>query len=282
MGSKTPLTEDVSRSELLRYANSLDPGIRTFPRRFEFPTDIIDRGIFGIDISHHQGAVKWKRLLGNKVSFVYVKATQGQSYYDPRFAQNWKSLATARSDGAAVHRGAYHFLSANTDAAAQAKNFVEVVGPLGPDDLPPCLDLEWDFERANGAYVLDDNGKYIDRWSKLTSGEIIEKVKLWLEAVEQATGKKPIIYTNTHWWKSNIGPDLALAGFQLWISDYSKASLRDELPRYPDGHTWVIWQLTDQGRVPSASIKSIDVNIYPGTMEEFQSWCCNAPVAAPP
>ena len=59
----------------------------------------------GIDVSHHNGTIKWNEVVKNrKIKFVYVKATEGRSHKDTKFSQNVKG---ARKAGLEV--GAYHF-----------------------------------------------------------------------------------------------------------------------------------------------------------------------------
>jgi len=66
------------------------------------------------------------QVAGAGVGFAITKATEGTTYKDAYFAANWKGM---KSSGIKV-RGAYHFGHPSTDAAAQAKYFVEFVGPL--------------------------------------------------------------------------------------------------------------------------------------------------------
>src|SRR5689334_22820411 len=45
----------------------------------------------GIDVSHHQGLIDWPTVAGEPhLAFVYVKATEGGDWTDPRFAENWR------------------------------------------------------------------------------------------------------------------------------------------------------------------------------------------------
>ena len=72
--------------------------------------------IHGIDISHYQGKIDWKRLLQNKetatpLHFVFMKATEGGDHNDTTFEANF---ANARNHG--FIRGAYHFYIPGTDA----------------------------------------------------------------------------------------------------------------------------------------------------------------------
>ena len=46
--------------------------------------------ILGIDVSHHQGSIDWKKVKRAKpdLAFVYVKCTEGKDYVDPKFKVN--------------------------------------------------------------------------------------------------------------------------------------------------------------------------------------------------
>lgn len=54
-----------------------------YPSESEFP-------IRGIDVSHHQGQVNWSAIAADGIHFAYVKASEGESFRDPRFADHWR------------------------------------------------------------------------------------------------------------------------------------------------------------------------------------------------
>lgn len=255
------LKDEPSREELARYAMTKD-AVRAVPRKFEFPKHVVNGRIFGIDVSHHQGKINWSKVAGQGVRFAYVKASQGKSFYDGQFAANWAALKVLAAASQPVLRGAYHFMSAVDDPDAQADNYLSSVGTLTEQDLPPCLDVEWDFLRVNKKFVKDSTGKNIDQWSKLSSAEIVGRMKIWLTRVEKATGKRPVIYTNAAWWKERIGDDLQLVDYKLWIADYTSSSLNREEPRVPKKFSWTFWQMTDLGIIVEAGLtKGVDTNL---------------------
>jgi lysozyme len=60
----------------------------------------------GIDVSKHNGVIKWKQVAENKnIKFVYIKATEGSRIIDPLYTKNVKG---AKSQGLLI--GSYHFL----------------------------------------------------------------------------------------------------------------------------------------------------------------------------
>src|SRR6185295_16644151 len=90
----------------------------------------------GADVSAHQDAIDWDALARADVRFAYIKASEGATFVDPRFAANWRDAGRA-----GVRRGAYHRLTLCRSAAAQAANFMRAA-PRALDALPPAVDVE--------------------------------------------------------------------------------------------------------------------------------------------
>jgi lysozyme len=70
-------------------------------------------------------------------SFVYIRATDG-TWQDPDFAKPWADIKAA-----GLVRGAYMFFRPAAAVDPQLKAFTDVVGHLGPGELPPILDIEF-------------------------------------------------------------------------------------------------------------------------------------------
>jgi lysozyme len=193
----------------------------------------------GIDVSHFQGTVNWTEVAGSGVAFAFAKATDGITYVDPDFAVNWPAMQSA-----GLLRGAYHFYEPADDPASQAQNFLSTVS-LASGDLPPVLDVE----------TLGD----------VSSGELWSGVAAWLQAVQAATGRQPILYLAPEFWDDN-SPDLALTSYPLWLADYASQ------PTLPNGWTtWHFWQHSETGTVPGVST-SVDLDLFNGTLAQLQEW----------
>ena len=252
-GQSTP-SLDLSRSQ--RQDIAQDSGLMEaspLTDTFIFPSTIQGKR-FGIDVSHYSGNVDWAAAAKAGVPTVYIKATQGTNVTDSKFAENWKG-ATA----AGIRAGAYHFLSSLSDPTAQAEHFLSVYSKdiRSADDLPPVLDVEWDFSPKSAS------GQQSDRWSSKSPDEIVTAIKAWTDRVAQdLPDDTPIrIYTATRWWTTRIkdaGNDLAEKHL-LWISDYTSQDLKNGTPTVPEGFKPVAWQFTDKGTVPGIS-PSVDVS----------------------
>lgn len=193
----------------------------------------------GIDVSHWQGTVDWTRVAGSGVAFAFIKATEGGDYTDPAFAANWAGAARA-----GVARGAYHFYRPQTDAAAQAQHFLRTVQPRA-GDLPPVLDVE----------VTDGR----------SAAQIAAGVRTWLETVERATGRRPIVYTRASFWSGQMGG--GFGAYPLWVAHYGAAE-----PNIPgDWDRWTFWQHSDGGRVAGIS-GDVDLNWFAGDGSDLQAF----------
>jgi lysozyme len=216
-------TEDPSMHvEALKLFNLYGP--------FRFPNDTLFdvtlgkqrvNSIFGVDINHYTRDDFPIDVIERKnIRFVYLKASQGARFKDGKFATFWDQLEVHP-----VHRGAYHFLSADVDPTAQAQTFLRVVisnGGLKPTDMPPVLDLEWDKDRTTR-----------DHWRGKAPDDIIARVKAWLAHVQETTRRKPLLYTSRAWWRERIGSEAKfaqLSAYALWVADYSKSSRAVEVP----------------------------------------------------
>ena len=202
---------------------------------------------YTIDISHHNSTIVWDSLAvcidarGRTtrdvmkakrvfpVSSVIIKASEGISLKDKYFQGNWSN---ASSHG--FKRGAYHFFRTSTDPAAQARNFIEAVGPLSLDDVPPVLDIETIHRGC-------------------TSKQLCDKALVWLKAVEAHYGVKPIIYTGDSFLKDYLSKEIT-DSYSVWIAHYKTDS-----PVYKD---WIMWQFTDEAVVRGIRGK-VDLSVSP-------------------
>ncbi|MBT4002936.1 MAG: hypothetical protein HOF10_06435, partial [Chloroflexi bacterium] len=187
----------------------------------------------GIDVSAYKENIDWQKVKDSGVAYTFIKATEGTTYLDKYFDNNWSG---ARRAG--VIRGAYHFFIPNIDPVEQANHYLDVVGDiLHKSDLPPVIDIE-----SSPKYVYE-------AFLTLSIEERLERLQKWLEVVEQATNRKPIIYTNFYTWKIMMGNSKDYVDHPLWVANYGA-----EIPSIPadiwGGNGWKFWQFSYEGSVP--------------------------------
>jgi lysozyme len=195
--------------------------------------------IHGIDVSHYQGRINWNEVAkmnirGITVQFCIIKASQGLTLSDSRFAENWN-----KAKKAGIVRGAYHYFEPGVDGRLQAKRFLAIVNPE-KGDLVPVVDIE----TTNG----------------LSRDALIQSLSECLQAVELQCGNKPIIYTGADFYTKYL--EEAFDEYPLWVAHY----FAPFGPRV--GRKWQIWQHSEKGRVNGIS-KAVDFNVFNGNQAEF-------------
>lgn len=186
--------------------------------------------IFGLDISHHQGEIKWDKLTAGQsekapLKFVYIKATEGRDHEDTRFGTNWKE---AKEHG--FLRGAYHYFTAASSGDAQANKFIKTV-KLEKGDLPPMVDIE-EIPEDKETFILE--------------------LKKFILRLEEHYGVKPLIYSYPKFHNKYLDEPF-FWDYELWIAHYN--AVKPESNR-----EWIIWQFTEKGKVPGIKHK-VDINV---------------------
>ncbi len=188
------------------------------------------RTVLGIDASHHQGAIDWAAVAGDRIEFAYLKATEGTTYTDPTFADHREA---AREEGLEV--GGYHYFSLCTPGAAQAEHFADVLGPLRRrTDLPPAVDLEV-------AGSCDDPP---------AADALLAEVEAFLDVVEERTGLEPVVYLFPE-FEAAYGFADDLAEHRQWVR---------RLGDRPPVREWWLWQRDDAGTVAGV-VGPVDINV---------------------
>ncbi len=171
----------------------------------------------GIDISHHQHHIDWDQVATEPISYVYIKATEGRGFVDERYQRN---VSEAHRIGLSV--GSYHFYRPNVDWQEQFVNMISIV-KVEEQDLVPLIDVE-------------DRGR-------VSESKFIGDLKLFVEAVERHYGKRPLIYSGQNFYNKYLSGHFPHHQFMI-------ARYNSDRPYLADGKNYIIWQYSEQGRVP--------------------------------
>ena len=189
----------------------------------------------GVDISAYQADVDMEKLKVQGIDFIFIKATEGTTHQDRRFAENWENAKNA-----GLPAGAYHFFSYRSPGETQAENFIETVGPDLSGRLLPVVDVEFYGEKAADLPARED---------------VVRELAVFLDALEACYGVKPMIYAPRDIWARYI--DGAFDGYKIWMSSVN----------VPIGFAysgrWDVWQYFNRAVLEgySGGEKYIDMNV---------------------
>jgi lysozyme len=219
--------------------------------------------VYGVDVSEWEPKVDWRTLRTEGVRFALIRATSGQGYIDKLFKSHWEG---ARREG--ILRGAYHYLIAGQDAVKQADLFSSTVGS-DQGELPPIVDLEDKYNEAE------------------TNWRVITTCKAALDRIEQAFGRKPMIYSRTSYLKDRVTLNAKAPAwakdYPLWIAQYPWVFKADSMPNQNmptqavGWNNWLFWQYSEKAIIRGVTDNSgrptaCDLDWFRGTEAELYAF----------
>lgn len=186
-------------------------------------------GMRVIDTSEHQGVMDFDTVLNvAKVGGVVARTSQGR-VQDKRFASNWPEICRRWET-----RGVYHYWQNEIGPQEQIDTFLRALEAGKADSTP--------------VYACDVE----DQVPAFTEREL-DDVRMWMEAMERALGKKGWIYTGNSVWQ---WPVAWAAQHRLWLAQYTRGAYQTPGP-------WtqpLMWQVSSRGRIPGISTH-VDLNV---------------------
>ena len=175
--------------------------------------------INGIDVSHHQGDIDWKKVKETRpeLAFIYIKCTEGKDYVDPKFKTNAEGAAAV---GYKV--GAYHYFRMTSSAHSQFENFKTQMDAVHID-LIPMVDVE------------RDDGK--------PRKELQDSLQVLLNLLTDAYGKEPMIYGTNRSYNELCAPEFN--NYLLYIGRYG-----ENKPVVKGQSHYTIWQYSERAKIP--------------------------------
>lgn len=200
--------------------------------------------IRGVDVSSYQGEIDWGVLSEQGIDFAFIKATEGSTYVDERFADNFMKVSETK-----LIIGAYHFFSFESSGESQADNFIKTV-PKQKGMIAPVIDLEF-------------YGQYTS--TPKSVGDVVKELTSMADKLEEYYGIKPMIYVTQKSYRLYI-KDTELEKYPLWIRNvYFKPMFTSE---------WVFWQYCDTEELEgyNGDEEKIDMNVFYGNMDDLKNY----------
>ena len=197
--------------------------------------------IHGVDVSYAQGHVDWQKVRAVdedsvRITFAFIKATEGLLLVDPYFQRNWREAAKT-----GIICGAYHYFKPSKNGVAQAKFFLQVA-KTEKGDLPMVVDVE--------------------ELNRVSPAQMRQQLKDYLTYVEKHTRIKPIIYSGISFYTDYLNG--YFDDYKLWVANYDQAETK-----ISGGKQWVMWQHSDKATVTGIN-HVVDFDAFYGDSSQFQ------------
>lgn len=206
----------------------------------------------GIDVSHYQEEIDWKKVKASGVSFAILKASEGIDLVDPMFEEYFRGAVDA-----GIMPGTYHFFLPRLDAVSQAQHYLKVVREIVGERtcLPPCIDLET---------------------AGLTRAAMNDAVRSFMQNIS-AEGRKGILYTSYGFWTTYLpapvlnGNRLKFADvdwaldYPLWLAQYTSGMPYQVYP----WTGWTFWQHSSAGKIAGVPTR-VDLDLFNGSLAELE------------
>ncbi|WP_196894258.1 glycoside hydrolase family 25 protein [Aureivirga marina] len=194
--------------------------------------------ITGIDISNHSGKVNFKDLKKENLDFVFLKATEGNSFKDKSFEKYYEN---AIENDFVV--GFYHFYRFDKDPIEQATFFLKQVKSK-KHQLPLVIDVEeW------GNKIVKPKS------------EIIDDIEVFINHIEKEMNLKVMIYTNESGFKAYVKN--RFKENLVWICSFKKGKKIEG--------KWKFWQHSHKGKFKSVQ-GWVDINTFNGSRVEWNAF----------
>lgn len=187
--------------------------------------------VFGIDVSHYQGKIDWKKVKESGKAFAIMKCMyEAQSHRkDEYFEENYRASGIY-----GLSRGVYIFIASSSikDPEGDAKALLKHL-----NDRPLEYGIWLDYE----SQVLRNQGR-----------EKIRDLTYIYADLFRSAGYYTGIYCNKDWYDHVIDERLK-QDFDFWVARYPRADAGIYNPKSslkPSYKTAVAWQYSSKGNVP--------------------------------
>lgn len=206
----------------------------------------------GIDVSHHQPNIDWKKVKEFGIEFAFIRigargyGKDGKLIVDREYKKNIKA---AKKQGIKV--GVYFYSQAiSKKEAKEEANFVLKLLKGEKLDLPVIYDPEHVLvkELKNGKVVQ----KNIGRNAKVSRKQHTEHALVFMEKLKKK-GYSFGIYSNMNWLAYEYDVK-QIEKFPIWYADYRRK------PQSP--FLFEFWQYTNKGKIPGIKGVNTDMNIW--------------------
>jgi len=222
------------------------------------PAAALAAQVDGIDIfENNTDLPPWIHILNGGFRFVIHKTNEFQP--DTRFLTRWPEL----QDGGFI-RGTFDLVRHRAGTPEQQANAAAgLIKRLLPGDLGPTLDME---DRDPAHTSARDPGFWVGFAHR------------YLDRIESALGRRPMIFTSRSFWQEFVGNSDEFVEYPLWVIDVNHARDAD-VPNIAGQRIWPAWTFwqwhTEESTTPmpapfTAADSGVDLDRFNGTIYQLR------------
>jgi lysozyme len=166
----------------------------------------------GIDVSKWQVNVNWNEIIKDGVKHAFIKMTEGGTYTDPKFVDNWNAPKNA-----GLNVGAYHyFRGTSSTPEAQAENIKKNLKSISFDTKKDLFAIDVK-KSGNELASSDDMADNLQNLLTRIKRDILKNFKL-------------IIYCSPDYWDNGVNwQKYNFSKYGLWVANWNVKN-----PRLPE------------------------------------------------
>jgi len=185
----------------------------------------------GIDVSRWQGRIDWARVASAGITQAMVKMTEGGTYVDPRFVENFRGMRDQ-----SLRAGVYHYFRAlSSTPCEQLANIRKQLAEVG-------------FEAGRDLLAIDVETQHNEQASPDQMADALHSLVTSVRAL--LDGAYPLIYTSPELWDRSVAwHKHEFSECPLWVAHWQvdEPSLPQSWSRR--GKSWSWWQHSSKGLV---------------------------------
>lgn len=194
---------------------------------------------YGIDVSHHQGKIDWKKVKDAGISFAIIRvAARGTSKEGGRITDSYYKRNMQEAAKYKIPFGVYVYSQAlnEKEAREEADWVLEAI-----QGCTIQLPVVFDYEYADGGRLT----------SALSKTKKTNNCLAFCKKIEDA-GYQPMLYANKSFLENSINASAISQYYPIWLAHYTNKTTYAGLYSY--------WQYTSKGKVDGIS-GNVDMNV---------------------
>ncbi|MGG2141496.1 glycoside hydrolase family 25 protein [Symbiopectobacterium sp. RP] len=198
----------------------------------------------GIDVSKWQGAIDWEEVAESGVKHAFIKMTEGGTYVDPKFVENWNNAKLAN-----INVNCYHYFRAlSSTPQEQFNNIKKVLSSVGFDSTKNSLAI--DVEKSRNEAATPE--QMADNLHSLLS---------FLSKDSELSCQATFIYCSPSYWDSGVKWDkYDFSIYPLWIANWNVEAPHLPLTWKNAGQSWSWWQYSSKGKISGITENVVDLD----------------------